>query len=100
MPLGTVPQQSKPRRGPCLGGVSACAPRHRRHEWSHGRRAGGTMAPMTSTPMTSTTAPLIGRLPDTAAGARPDPDALYEAFSGWAADQGLALYPHQDEALI
>ncbi len=29
-----------------------------------------------------------------------DPDALYEAFTGWAADQGLALYPHQDEALL
>ncbi|SRR5579875_281124 len=29
-----------------------------------------------------------------------DPDSLYEAFSGWAAGQGLALYPHQDEALI
>ena len=50
--------------------------------------------------MTSTTAPLLDRLPDAAAGASPDPDALYEAFSGWAEDQGLALYPHQDEALI
>lgn len=29
-----------------------------------------------------------------------DPDALYEAFTGWATDQGLALYPHQDEALL
>src|SRR6266540_2521958 len=29
-----------------------------------------------------------------------DPDALYEAFAGWAAGQGLALYPHQEEALI
>jgi len=29
-----------------------------------------------------------------------DPDALYAAFSGWAADQGLALYPHQEEALL
>ena len=29
-----------------------------------------------------------------------DPDALYEAFVGWAADDGLALYPHQDEAII
>ena len=29
-----------------------------------------------------------------------DPDALYEAFTDWATDQGLALYPHQDEALL
>src|SRR5215472_5263007 len=29
-----------------------------------------------------------------------DPDALYDAFTGWAADQGFTLYPHQDEALI
>jgi superfamily II RNA helicase len=29
-----------------------------------------------------------------------DPDAVYDAFSGWVADQGLGLYPHQDEAVI
>lgn len=29
-----------------------------------------------------------------------DPDAVYDAFSGWASDRGLALYPHQDEAVI
>lgn len=29
-----------------------------------------------------------------------DSDALYEAFTEWASDQGLALYPHQDEALL
>ena len=29
-----------------------------------------------------------------------DPDALYEAFTDWATDQGLELYPHQDEALL
>src|SRR5215472_8394654 len=29
-----------------------------------------------------------------------DPDALYAAFSQWADEQGLALYPHQDDALI
>ena len=29
-----------------------------------------------------------------------DPDALYAAFSEWAGEQGLALYPHQDEAVI
>ena len=30
----------------------------------------------------------------------PDADALYEAFVGWAEEQGLPLYPHQDEAVI
>ncbi|WP_432836927.1 DEAD/DEAH box helicase [Dactylosporangium sp. CA-092794] len=29
-----------------------------------------------------------------------DPDAVFEAFSGWAAEQGLNLYPHQEESLI
>ena len=29
-----------------------------------------------------------------------DPDAVYDAFSGWVVDQGLELYPHQDEAVI
>ncbi|GEK16577.1 DEAD/DEAH box helicase [Cellulomonas persica] len=29
-----------------------------------------------------------------------DPDALYEAFTGWAAEQGLTLYPHQEESLL
>ena len=29
-----------------------------------------------------------------------DPDALYAAFAGWAADQGLSLYVHQEEALV
>ncbi|WP_129337467.1 DEAD/DEAH box helicase [Cellulomonas endophytica] len=29
-----------------------------------------------------------------------DPDALYAAFVGWAADRGLTLYPHQEEALL
>src|ERR1035437_8337408 len=38
---------------------------------------------------------LFDRLPPSA-----DPDALYAAFVEWAAEQGLALYPHQDEALI
>ncbi|BCB78729.1 hypothetical protein Pflav_051390 [Phytohabitans flavus] len=28
------------------------------------------------------------------------PDATFDAFATWAADQGLALYPHQEEALI
>jgi superfamily II RNA helicase len=29
-----------------------------------------------------------------------DPDALYEAFTAWTTDQGLTLYPHQEEALL
>jgi superfamily II RNA helicase len=32
--------------------------------------------------------------------ATPDPDAVYEAFAGWSKQRGLALYPHQEEALI
>ncbi|HWG60237.1 MAG TPA: DUF3516 domain-containing protein [Streptosporangiaceae bacterium] len=32
--------------------------------------------------------------------AAPDPDAVYTAFAGWAKEQGLDLYPHQEEALI
>ncbi len=38
---------------------------------------------------------LTDRLPGTA-----DPDAVYDAFTRWAAEQGLTLYPHQDEALM
>ena len=38
---------------------------------------------------------LIDVLPDKA-----DPDQLYEAFLEWASEQGLALYPHQEEAAI
>lgn len=38
---------------------------------------------------------LIDHLPNDA-----DPDALFEAFSGWAEQQGIALYPAQEEALI
>jgi superfamily II RNA helicase len=30
----------------------------------------------------------------------PEPDALFDAFSGWAAEQGFALYPAQADALI
>jgi superfamily II RNA helicase len=29
-----------------------------------------------------------------------DPDALFEAFEAWATESGLALYPHQEEALL
>src|SRR5687767_2912612 len=38
---------------------------------------------------------LSGLLPDP-----PAPDALYEAFMGWTEQQGLTLYPHQEEAVI
>ncbi len=29
-----------------------------------------------------------------------DADALYDAFAEWAAEQGLTLYPHQEEAFL
>ncbi|WP_449384973.1 DEAD/DEAH box helicase [Cellulomonas soli] len=46
--------------------------------------------------MPATTRTLADRVP-----ADPhDADALYEAFTGWAADQGLSLYPHQEESLL
>ncbi|MBV8933491.1 MAG: DUF3516 domain-containing protein [Kutzneria sp.] len=32
--------------------------------------------------------------------ATPDPDALFDAFSAWADERGLPLYPHQQDALI
>ncbi len=40
---------------------------------------------------------LTERLPPSA---HDDPDALYDAFSGWAEEQSLVLYPAQEEALI
>src|SRR4051794_34614608 len=45
---------------------------------------------------------LLDRLPPASPDAAPgtDPGALLEAFEGWVADQGLALYPAQEEALI
>ncbi len=30
----------------------------------------------------------------------PGPDAVFDAFAGWAKQQGFVLYPHQEEALI
>src|SRR3954465_2381308 len=30
----------------------------------------------------------------------PGADSIYAAFSAWVADQGLTLYPHQEEAVI
>ncbi len=38
---------------------------------------------------------LTSRLPATS-----EPDAVFEAFAGWVGEQGLTLYPHQEEALI
>ncbi|MDG4831417.1 DUF3516 domain-containing protein [Solwaraspora sp. WMMD1047] len=38
---------------------------------------------------------LTAQLPGSA-----DPDSLFDAFAGWAKEQGLDLYPHQEEALI
>ncbi|MGN6302874.1 MAG: DEAD/DEAH box helicase [Angustibacter sp.] len=43
---------------------------------------------------------LTDLLPDRPADTAPDPDALYDAFTTWTADQGIALYPAQDEAVI
>jgi superfamily II RNA helicase len=45
--------------------------------------------------MPVTVATLTGLLP-----ADPDPDALFDAFLRWAEEQGLALYPAQQDALI
>src|SRR6202034_2383739 len=38
---------------------------------------------------------LTDLLPETA-----DPDDVFDAFAGWAKQRGLALYPHQEDALI
>ncbi|MGH3152980.1 MAG: DUF3516 domain-containing protein [Streptosporangiaceae bacterium] len=38
---------------------------------------------------------LTDLLPDTH-----EPDAVFDAFAGWSKRRGLALYPHQEEALI
>src|SRR5580693_3738259 len=43
---------------------------------------------------------LTDLLPPPTDDAAPDPDAIFGAFAGWATEQGLALYPHQEEALI
>ncbi|HEY3687369.1 MAG TPA: DUF3516 domain-containing protein [Streptosporangiaceae bacterium] len=41
---------------------------------------------------------LTDRLPDTSRA--PDPDDLFAAFTAWASERGLNLYPAQEEALI
>jgi superfamily II RNA helicase len=38
---------------------------------------------------------LTDRIPPT-----DEPDLVFDAFAGWAKDQGFTLYPHQEEALI
>ncbi|MEV6346799.1 DUF3516 domain-containing protein [Actinoplanes sp. NPDC051851] len=38
---------------------------------------------------------LTDRLPGTS-----EPDAVFDAFQGWVTEQGLTLYPHQEEALL
>jgi superfamily II RNA helicase len=43
---------------------------------------------------------LTDLLPPPTDGAPPDPDSIFSAFAGWATEQGLTLYPHQEEALI
>ncbi|MEO7351835.1 MAG: DEAD/DEAH box helicase, partial [Marmoricola sp.] len=42
--------------------------------------------------------PLLDRLPTTPG--EPEPDALFDVFETWASEQGLTLYPAQEEALI
>jgi superfamily II RNA helicase len=42
---------------------------------------------------------LVDRLPRPA-DPDADPDKLFDAFAGWANEQGFTLYPHQEEALI
>ncbi|GAA2346722.1 DEAD/DEAH box helicase [Saccharopolyspora halophila] len=42
---------------------------------------------------------LTDQLPDSAAG-EPDSDALFEGFVEWTLDQGIELYPAQEEALM
>jgi superfamily II RNA helicase len=50
---------------------------------------------MTAAANSETAKNLFDRLPGTT-----DPDELFDAFSAWAEDQGFALYPAQQEALI
>jgi len=43
---------------------------------------------------------LLDLLPHTPHGVSPDPDEVFEAFEGWVGEQGLTLYPAQEEALV
>ncbi len=42
----------------------------------------------------------IPRPPDGTRGAEVDEDALYDVFTGWVGEQGITLYPAQDEAFL
>ncbi len=42
--------------------------------------------------------PLLDRLPATPSDA--DPDTLFESFEAWVGEQGLTLYPAQEEAIL
>lgn len=48
----------------------------------------------------NTPPPLLARLTGDDGVLSRDPDTVYEAFVAWARDQGLDLYPHQDEAVL
>jgi superfamily II RNA helicase len=43
---------------------------------------------------------LLDRLPSRTPSGDVDPDALFEAFEAWVGEQGLTLYPAQEEALV
>ncbi|GIF04892.1 DEAD/DEAH box helicase [Actinoplanes siamensis] len=43
---------------------------------------------------------LTDRLPGSASSGPAEPDAVFEAFQSWVTEQGITLYPHQEEALI
>jgi len=43
---------------------------------------------------------LTERLPPPPPEGDPDADDVYAAIEAWAADDGLRLYPHQEEALL
>jgi len=53
-----------------------------------------TNAGTTATAAVRGPGPLTDRLPGD------DPDAVFDAFAAWATEQGLTLYPAQEEALI
>ena len=54
-----------------------------------------TSPAMTDSPEAPAAPDILARLPGT-----PEPDALFDAFDAWAEDQGLSLYPAQQEALL
>src|SRR5262245_6070486 len=86
------------------GSPPRCPPLRRRRIRDGTISSTMTYTDATSTDATSTDATST----ETAAGptltellpATADPDELFDAFSSWAQNQGLALYPAQQEALI